>query len=150
MTFTRAQFAGLLANARRAGNPAAAGAITATLGKPTVAAGAVAELDTLVARFDRRWYALGGPQLVKEHRFDDRRRWRFDRCHPRARIAVEVDGGVWKQGWHNRAAGYIADCTKLNRAAALGWLVFRLTPAHLDDGETLPAILRAIRERVGG
>jgi hypothetical protein len=60
---------------------------------------------------------------------------------------VELDGGVWKNGRHNRAKGYIADCEKLNQATAQGWAIFRLTPAHLDDGVTLKLILWTIQER---
>jgi hypothetical protein len=33
---------------------------------------------------------------------------------------------------------------------AAGFVVFRVTTAHLDDGATLPLILQAIREREGG
>lgn len=66
-------------------------------------------------------------RVVKEHRFHDTRKWRFDYAFPDQRVAVEVDGAVWAQGRHNRPAGYVADMEKLNTAASMGWLVLRIT-----------------------
>ena len=65
--------------------------------------------------------------VVKEYRFHDTRKWRFDYAFPDQRVAVEVDGAVWSQGRHNRPVGYIADMEKLNTAASMGWLVLRIT-----------------------
>lgn len=66
-------------------------------------------------------------RVVKEYRFHDIRKWRFDYAFPDQRVAVEVDGAVWSQGRHNRPVGYIADMEKLNTAASMGWLVLRIT-----------------------
>lgn len=66
-------------------------------------------------------------RVVKEYRFHDTRKWRFDYAFPDQRVAVEVDGAVWSQGRHNRPVGYIADMEKLNTAASMGWLVLRIT-----------------------
>lgn len=68
-----------------------------------------------------------GTPCVAEHRFHPTRRWRFDYALPEAKVAIEIDGGVWTYGRHNRAAGYIADMEKLNEAARLGWRVLRYT-----------------------
>lgn len=145
----RATVLSLLQNVRRAGNPAGAAAVVKAVATPTLSGGAVMTLDTLEARFDRRWADLGGPVLEREYRFDAVRKWRLDRVHLPSRTAIEIDGGVWKKGGgrHNRAAGYVADCTKLNAAVAAGWAVFRLTPAHLAMPGYLSLILRTIRER---
>jgi hypothetical protein len=111
----------------------------------------VAALDTLEARFDRRWADLGGPVLTREYQFDAVRKWRLDRIHLPSRVAIEVDGGVWKKGGgrHNRGAGFVADVCKWNAAAAAGFLMFRVTTSHLDDGVTLNLILQAINQRQG-
>lgn len=65
--------------------------------------------------------------IVKEYRFHDVRKWRFDYAFPDQKVAVEVDGAVWTQGRHNRGAGYVADLEKLNTAVSMGWLVLRIT-----------------------
>lgn len=66
-------------------------------------------------------------EVVKELRFHDKRRWRFDYAFPALKVAVEVDGGVWSGGRHINPAGYINDMEKLNTAASMGWLVLRIT-----------------------
>ena len=66
-------------------------------------------------------------EVVKEHMFHYTRQWRFDYAIPELKVAIEIDGGVWECGRHNRPQGYINDMEKLNNAAALGWLVLRFT-----------------------
>ena len=69
-----------------------------------------------------------GVECVKEHRFHPDRLWRFDYAIPALRIAIEIDGGVWINGRHNRASGYLGDMEKFNAAATLGWVVLKFTP----------------------
>lgn len=90
------------------------------------------------ARFALLWAAIyPGTELIREHRFAQDRRWRFDFACPHTKIAVEIDGGIYNRGRHNRAAGYSADCEKINRAQADGWLVFRLTPDMITPNNLL-------------
>lgn len=72
------------------------------------------------------------PEPVPEYRFHEARKWRFDYAWPERKIAVEIDGGVFVQGRHNRGAGYRKDTEKLNAAAELGWRVMRYLPAEID------------------
>ena len=69
-----------------------------------------------------------------EHRFDDVRKWRFDFAWPDRLIAAEVEGGTWAGGRHSRGQGFEDDCEKYNRAAQLGWRVFRFTGGMVRDG----------------
>lgn len=85
-----------------------------------------------------------GVEVVAEHRFHPTRLWRFDYAIPSHRIAIEIDGGVWNQGRHNRPKGYIADLDKFNNAAALGWRVLKFTPQQ----QFTTKALRLIREAV--
>lgn len=66
-------------------------------------------------------------RIVKEYKFHDVRKWRFDYAFPDQKVAVEVDGAVWTQGRHTRGAGYVNDLEKLNTAASMGWLILRIT-----------------------
>lgn len=66
-------------------------------------------------------------EVVKEHVFHWTRKWRFDYAMPELKIAIEIDGGLWEYGRHNRPQGYIDDMEKLNTAASMGWLVLRFT-----------------------
>ena len=100
--------------------------------RPVDANGDPVESD-LERTFDTLWRQLGGPELVPEYEFDPVRQWRFDRAHLYARIAIEIDGGTWNGGRHVTGAGYAKGCEKLNAAASLGWLVYRLTSDMLRD-----------------
>ena len=59
--------------------------------------------------------------------------WRFDYAFPVLKVAVEVEGGVFVGGGHNRGAYYTDNCNKYNTAASMNWLVFRFTPDMLND-----------------
>jgi hypothetical protein len=88
----------------------------------------------------------GLPAPETEHRFHDTRRWRFDYAWPFARVALEVEGGVWTGGRHNRAAGFLKDIEKYNNAALLGWMVVRCTPKDLATQKTVE-LLEAVLKR---
>ncbi|HPA21044.1 MAG TPA: hypothetical protein PLU30_25070 [Verrucomicrobiae bacterium] len=86
----------------------------------------------LEAKFALLWRALRGPVLAREHRFAPPRRWRFDFAHLPSRVAVEIEGGVWRRGRHVRPKGFIADCEKYSAAALAGWTVVRLTARDIN------------------
>lgn len=79
----------------------------------------------------------GLPEPMRELRFHDTRRWRFDFAWPDAMLAVEVEGGVWIRGRHNRGRGFVGDCEKYNAATLLGWRVLRYTSSAIEDGTAI-------------
>lgn len=83
--------------------------------------------STLERRFLAMWESLGCPELQREYRFDEVRRWRFDFAHVGTQTAIEIEGGLYNNGRHQRAAGYEADAEKYNFATLGGWSVYRLT-----------------------
>jgi hypothetical protein len=72
-----------------------------------------------------------------EFRFDDARRWRFDYCWPEQKVALEIEGGVFTRGRHTRPTGFLKDMEKYNRAAELGYRIFRCTPTTIHVGMRL-------------
>lgn len=83
-------------------------------------------------------------ECVKEHRFYQPRKWRFDYALPHYKIAVEVEGGVWTAGRHIRPQGFLGDIEKYNTATLLGWRVFRTTPDKLLTNSTILLLKNAI------
>ena len=73
------------------------------------------------------------PMPETEYKFCPTRRWKFDFAYPQDKIAIEIEGGLWIQGRHNRAPGMIKDMEKYNCATVMGWKVLRYTPQNLDD-----------------
>lgn len=103
--------------------------------RPPIAA--TFEADGMTAQFLAMWKALGGPELQREYRFHESRRWRFDFAHLETKIALELNGGVWSAGRHVRGGGYLRDREKVNAAQLLGWRVVELgtgmiTPQNLE------------------
>lgn len=85
------------------------------------------------------------PEPVPEYVFAKPRRWRFDYAWPIQMVALEINGGVWTQGRHNRGAGAIADMEKLSEAAILGWRLIYATPEQVKDGTAMDRLRRALR-----
>ena len=78
--------------------------------------------------------ALSLPVPEREYRFHPGRQWRFDFAWPDHRLALEVEGGLYRGGRHVRPAGFEADCEKYNAAALAGWTLLRVTAAMIRDG----------------
>lgn len=87
--------------------------------------------------------AMGISKPVAEHRFEPLRRWRFDYAWPEAKIALEVEGGVWSGGRHTTGKGFVGDMAKYNRAAVLGWRVLRVQPRELLTLATVQMVKEA-------
>ena len=85
-----------------------------------------------------------GLEPVRELRFCPGRRFRFDFAFPEQMLAVEVEGGQYTRGRHNRPAGYESDCVKGNLAALAGWRVLRFTGRMVRNGTAAREIARAL------
>jgi hypothetical protein len=69
---------------------------------------------------------IGLRPAVREHRFHPVRKWRFDLAWPELLLAIEVDGGVWIEGWNAAMQGdvgnpYAWDDQPANREWNDGW-----------------------------
>ena len=95
----------------------------------------------LEERFLLLWKAAKGPPLEREYRFDAKRRWRADFAHLQARCLIEVEGGIWVNGRHNRSAGFNADLGKYLEAGLQGWRVFRFGSEQI----TMENVQRLVR-----
>lgn len=108
--------------------------------------------------------ALGLPEPVRELRFAAEyvgkgkglrerlaaaglKDWRFDMAWPELKFAVEVEGGTWIGGRHNRGAGFEADAIKYGEAMRLGWTVYRCTTGIIKSGQAVELIEALIKQR---
>lgn len=80
------------------------------------------------------------PPFVCEYRFHPNREWQTDYAWPDHRLAVEIEGGSWIYGRHNRATGFQDDMDKYNALAILGWYLLRFTPQDTETGKAIDII----------
>lgn len=83
-------------------------------------------------------------QPVREHFFHPTRKWRFDFAFPAAKLAVEIEGGIFSGGRHTRGSAFISDCAKYNAAVLLGWRVLRYFTDQVTDGTAINDVKRAL------
>ncbi|GAA5141088.1 hypothetical protein GCM10023213_24740 [Prosthecobacter algae] len=103
--------------------------------------------SSLEARFLMLWKHVKGPDLEKEYRFHHERRWRSDFAHVGARVLIEIEGGIWVNGRHNRAAGFNADLEKYLAAGLAGWRVFRFGPDQITL-ENVERMAEQVRDEI--
>ena len=84
-------------------------------------------------------------QVEREYCFHSERKWRFDFAFPSEKIAVEIEGGVFKYGGHSRGKGYEKDCEKYNSAVIMGWRVLRYSTDMVLAGTAINDILDLLK-----
>lgn len=96
------------------------------------------------------YYLQHGIVLVPEYKFSSSRDFRFDFANPDTKVALEVQGGVWKGsfGGHTSGAGYVRDIEKSNLAVANGWRIVQCVPQDvcmLDTVTTFKQTMEATK-----
>lgn len=116
-------------------------------GKPVKAKGKKKQYNvdnyrTFFAMLDKE----GIPHPIQEHKFHDKRKWRFDFAWIDNKLAMEIEGGIHIRGGgrHNRGTGYEKDMEKYNAANALGWRLLRFSPQSMYLKESIELIKRMI------
>lgn len=61
--------------------------------------------------------------------------WRFDFAWPKHKFAVEIEGGGWIRGRHNRPKGFADDLRKYHEGMRLGWTIYRCDASMVKRGE---------------
>ena len=97
----------------------------------------------------------GWPPPERELRFHEagvlyqkRRLFRFDFAWPEYRVAVELDGGVWKpSSGHRSPSGITADHEKDFIAQYMGWFVIRINEISFREGHTELWVEEALKLR---
>lgn len=69
--------------------------------------------------------------------FHETKRYRFDFAWPDIKFAVEIQGGEFINGAHNRGLRMRQDFEKLGEALMLGWNVYYCTGAMVKDGSAV-------------
>jgi len=106
--------------------------------------------SSLETNFANQIRFAGLPEPLAEYRFHATRKWRFDFAYPDLKLAIEIEGGIWRRGRHNRASGFVRDAEKYNEAAISGWRVLRIPTNMVEDGTGLVYLERALEGKDDG
>lgn len=88
-----------------------------------------------------REYRFHEPGVV----FEKKRQWRFDFAWPDLKLAIEIDGGVFRpMSGHRSPLGITTDRTKDSVAQLQGWQVHRFTELHFREGTVEPIMDAAL------
>ena len=74
-------------------------------------------------------------EYQKEYKFIPNRRFRADFYLEKYRLLIEIEGGMWSNGRHNRGSGYRADCDKYNLATLHGYKLIRFCTEHIKNND---------------
>lgn len=76
---------------------------------------------------------------TREFVFHPSRNWKFDFAFVECKLALEVEGGIWRPGGgaHSRPQAIERDIEKYNAALLLGWRVFRSTPKMIRQNQVI-------------
>ena len=100
--------------------------------------------DILIFRYQLILHNIDIPESEYMFAKELKRKFRFDYCYPKKKLAIEIEGGIWINGRHNRASGFIKDMEKYNIACILGYRILRFTIQDLKKESTYITIKNAI------
>lgn len=103
----------------------------------------------------------GWPAAQREQRFHEagfiyakKRQWRFDFAWPDMKLAVEIDGGLFRpMSGHRSPIGITEDRVKDAVAQLMGWVVLRFTEISFRNDDVIPIMEEAFeycKNRAGG
>ena len=87
------------------------------------------------------------PMPLREFKFFPSRRWKSDFAWPSHKLLIEIEGGTYVNGRHNRASGYAKDCEKYNHAALQNYVVLRFVGEQVKNGEALQFVVNFFKSR---
>lgn len=101
------------------------------------------------ALFAFQLQAAGAPPWERQYRFarEIGREWRWDFAWPGLRLAVEIQGGIWKRGGgaHSHPLDILRNMEKQNDGALLGWRLLQFSTDQVKSGEGLAYTMTVIR-----
>lgn len=108
-------------------------------------------------------YKETGQKISHEVKFCPSRKWRLDFAIKPMKIAIEIEGGIYKKttykdkktgaikthlgGRHNTAKGFKNDMEKYNELSVSGWILIRITPDEMYSDKIISLILKSVEYR---
>lgn len=77
-----------------------------------------------------QWLTFKNIQYVRQFQAIKDRRYKCDFYLPKWNVIIEIEGGQWIQGRHQRGSGFKNDIEKYNQLTLSGYRILRLTTDH--------------------
>lgn len=77
-----------------------------------------------------QWLTFKNISYIKQYQAIKDRRYKCDFYLPKWKVIIEIEGGQWIQGRHQRGMGFKNDMEKYNTLVLNGYKVLRLTTDH--------------------
>lgn len=89
-------------------------------------------------------FDIPAPEVEFAFAKEQGRKWRFDFAWPKQKVALEVDGGIWIGGGHNRGAQIKKTWEKENSANLMGWHIYKCEPKDICKTQTAKLLQQAL------
>ena len=73
--------------------------------------------------------------------------WRLEFGWPSKMFDVEVEGGAYIMGRHNRGTGFEEDLKKYHAAQMFGWTIYRCSAPLIKSGQAVALIEKILKQR---
>lgn len=106
-----------------------------------------AEREKLELTFKQHLKAVGlGDGWECQYKFMEGRKFAVDFARLDIKLAIEIEGGTWINGGHNRGVIFESNCEKYNELAKRGWTLFRFTTGMVTSGKAVLFVQDFIKE----
>lgn len=94
--------------------------------------------EALELTFKHQLNAVGlGKGWKCQHQFMPDRKFAIDFAMIDRKLAIEIEGGTWVNGGHNRGKVFESNCEKYNELSKRGWTLFRFTTGMVTSGKAI-------------
>ena len=116
-----------------------------SVAKPTTDTG-----STLERHLEAALTTAGLTGFEREYKFHPTRKWRVDFVWVGSRLAVEIEGGIYRGGGHTSVVGLKRDFEKGNALTMAGYRLLRFHGDQVKSGEAVELIRQALEPAAGG
>ena len=82
----------------------------------------------------------------EEYQFHPTRKWRSDFYITDTKLLIEVEGGIWTNGRHTTATGYLGDMEKYNEVSKMRFFLLRFNTQQVKSGFAIKEIQQFLGE----
>lgn len=107
------------------------------------------QLELLFAQQAKTSKIAAVRDFERDYRFDPVRKWQVDFAWLTHWVALEIEGGAWAVGRHQRPQGFLADIEKYNALTVAGWRLVRASSDMVLEGDAIALVEKLLASGSG-